>query len=98
MTDQPNLEQLADWLHSPTTEWFFRYAEREWGPSGLKYQQAVRDASQNANAVLELQKVLYTQEQLLLLMRYPVEELKRLRDGARRELIGPSASRRGPGL
>lgn len=98
MSDQPTLEQLSDWLSSPTTEWFFTYAQREWGPSGLRYQQAVRNAAESASAVVELQKVLYAQENILALVTYPSEQLKHQREYAKRQVMGPSASRRGPGL
>jgi hypothetical protein len=98
MTDQPTLEQLSDWLSSPTTEWFFTYAQREWGPSGLRYQQAVRAAAESANAVIELQKVLYAQESVLALVKYPAEELRKKRDHIKRELLAPSPGRRGHGF
>lgn len=96
--DQPTLEQLSDGLSSPFWEWFGLHVTREWGPAGLRYQQAVRTASMDANAVVELQKVLHTQEAILALMRFPAEELNRLRQQKKQEVLGPTASRRGPGL
>ena len=95
---EPTLEHLADGIHSPFWEWFGQHVTREWGPSGLRYQQAVRNASQSADAVVELQKVLHTQEAILALVRHPAEELNRLRQQKKQEVLGPTASRRGPGL
>lgn len=97
MTTDPTLESLADWVSSPTTEWFFTLAQREWGPSGMKYQQAVRDASKDANAVVELQKVLHAQEAILSLLLRPKEILEAMKAQKRAALM-PSTSRRGPGL
>lgn len=97
MSDQPTLEILSDGLTSTFWEWFGQHVTREWGPSGMRYQQAVRDASKDPNAVIELQKVLHTQEAILSLMRHPSEVVQKMRAQKRAELL-PTASRRGPGL
>lgn len=55
-----------------------KHVTQEWGPSGLRYQQAVRDAAVHPNAIVELQKVLATQEAVLTLMRWPAERLQQL--------------------
>lgn len=98
MTDHPTLETLADGLTSPFWEWFSAHVTREWGPSGLRYQQVVRDASQSPNAVVELQKVLATQDAIYALMKHPSEVLSKLREQKRVDLRLGAPSRRGPGL
>lgn len=99
--DQPSLEHLADGLSSPFWEWFSAHVTREWGPSGLRYQQVVRAASENPQAVIELQKVLATQDAIYALMKHPADLLARMREQKKAELgrfLGQAASRRGPGL
>lgn len=97
--DEPTREQLSDWITSPTTEWFFDYVQKEWGPAGLRYQQAVREASQSVNAVVDLQKVLYAQESLLALIRHPANVLNVKRQKAEAAArLEFASSRRGPGL
>lgn len=98
MADDKDLETLSDFVHSPGWTWFSDYVTREWGPSGLRYQQAVRDAAQAATAVVELQKVLHTQEQIHQLMRAPAQRLEQLRNQRKVELRIAAPSRRGPGL
>lgn len=92
------LENLSDLLNSEGWRWFSEHVTKEWGPSGLRYQQAVKAAAQDSNAVVELQKVLYAQEQVLVLMKAPRERLENLKHGHEVALRGPSMSRRGPGL
>lgn len=98
MADNNELETLTDLLHGAGWEWFGSHVAKEWGPSGLRYQQAVRDAAQSKEAVVELQKVLYAQEQILALLTAPRARVESLKDARKRELVGPSLSRRGPGL
>ena len=98
-TTVTDLEALADGLASPFWTLFAEHVTREWGPAGLRYQQAVRNAAKDPQAVIELQKVLHTQEQLLLLMQWPHDRLTTLRDKARASLSRPqNPSRRGPGM
>lgn len=89
-------EALDEGIHTAFWALFGEHVTREWGPAGLKYQQAVRDAAKDANAVVELQKILFAQEQILLLMKWPADTLKRLQEQARPQMA--TASRRGPGL
>lgn len=98
MTETPSLEHLSDGLSSPFWEWFSAYVTREWGPSGLRYQQAVREAAQSADAVVALQKVLAAQDAIHTLMSHPGEKLRQLREQKKVELRMTTASRRGPGL
>jgi hypothetical protein len=93
---QIDREALSDFVSSHAWAWFSAYVTREWGPSGLRYQQAVRDAAQNANAVVELQKVLAAQEAVLTIMKHPSESLAQMKAKGIPALQGES--RRGPGL
>lgn len=96
-TDAENLESM---LSGSGWQWLSAHVLREWGPSGLRYQQAVREAATSVNAVTELQKVLAAQDAVLSLMRAPVEALAsmkgQLMNATMRELV--PMSRRGPGL
>ncbi len=91
-------EHLSDFVSSPGWEWFTAYVTREWGPSGLRYQQAVRDAAKDANAVVELQKVLAAQDAVLALMRHPAEHLSTARQKVIAAAQTQTMSRRGAGL
>jgi hypothetical protein len=87
-------EALDEGLQTEFWKLFSEHVVREWGPAGLRYQQAVKAAAENVNAVVELQKILHTQEQIALLMRWPVERLRQMEQQP--AMTGPS--RRGPGL
>lgn len=89
-------EALEEGLGTEFWRLFSDYVTREWGPAGLRYQQAVREAAQSANAVIELQKVLAQQDAILHVMRWPAERLGQLKQIVR--VAEPTASRRGPGL
>lgn len=94
---EPNeIEHLTDGLNSEFWRHFSENVQREWGPAGLRYQQAVQKAAQSAEAVVELQKVLSAQEAILNLMRWPAERLERLKH--QHVANGAGLSRRGPGL
>lgn len=80
------LEAISDGLTSPFWQWFCRYVQGEWGPSGLAYQQAVKKAASDANAVVELQKVLHTSEAMLALLQAPKNRLDALKMAALNEL------------
>lgn len=97
MTEHATVETLTDFLSSPGWTWFSAYVTREWGPSGMRYQQAVRDASQNQQAVVELQKVIAQQDAIYAVMRHPSEKLAELK-GRKSVQESAMSSRRGPGL
>lgn len=98
MSDAPDLETLTDFLSSPGWTWFSEHVTREWGPAGMRYQQAVQNAARSPEAVVELQKVLATQEAVLHLMKAPAERLTMLRGQRRVDQRISTPSRRGPGL
>ena len=88
-----DLEALTDGLASPFWTLFSAYVTQEWGPSGLRYQQAVREAAeQGEKAVVELQKVLFAQQAIYRLMTWPRERRGALQAKGMAEV---SAHRRG---
>lgn len=86
-------ETLDDGLRGEFWTLFCAHVTQEWGPAGLCYQQAVQNAAKDANAVIELQKVLHTQNAILGLMNWPAHRLSQLKSSA--QPGAPSASRRG---
>ena len=94
MSDKTNeREALEEGLSSAFWTLFATHVTREWGPAGILYQQAVRDAAQSQHAVIDLQKVLYAQEQVHALMQWPIDRLKQLK--AQAQPVEPTMSRRG---
>lgn len=69
-------------LSHPAWLQFAAYVEREWGPSGLKYQaemeKALNLADNNASAS-QARQILSGQKVITALMRWPAEELARLK-------------------
>jgi hypothetical protein len=98
MTDK-DLDALREGLTSPFWALFTAHASKEWGPSGLRFQQAVRDAAKSQDAVFELQKVIAQQEAVLALLQWPHERVELAKQQALSALAAVSSgSRRGPGL
>ena len=93
-----DLETLTDLVSSEGWRLFGEHAQREWGPSGLRFQQAVKAASESQTAVVDLQKVIHTQEAIWVLLTWPSAQVSALRDRQQAALAGPTMSRRGPGL
>lgn len=96
MSEPNEREHLTDGLNSEFWRLFQEHVTREWGPGGLAYQQAVQNAAEHANAVVELQKVLFTQKAIHALMCWPGNRLTQLQQKPTNTLA--MASRRGPGL
>src|SRR5688500_11546080 len=92
------LETLTDLVHSDGWRIFGEPAQREWRPSGLRFQQAVKAAAESQSAVVELQKVIHTQEAIWALLNMPKQRLEQLTHQKQLAQAGPSISRRGPGL
>lgn len=80
------LEAIQDGLTSPFWQWLSTYIRYEWGPSGVTYQMAVKKAASDANAVVELQKVLHTSEAMLALLDAPLSRVNALKGLALKEL------------
>lgn len=99
MSEPNELEQLTDFLHSEGWRLFGEHCQREWGPSGLRFQSSVRDAAaQKEGGAQQLQLVLRVQEELIALLSYPKARVEQLKNQQQAALVGPSMSRRGPGL
>lgn len=96
MAESTELEHLQDGLHSEFWRHFSEHVTREWGPAGLRYQQAVQEAAKSSEAVMQLRMVLHTQEQILALMKWPAERMSALK--AKQYVDAVGGSRRGPGL
>ena len=93
------LEAWTDFLHSEGWRLFTERCQREWGPSGLRFQQSVREAAAKKDGAAEaLTLVLAVQEQLVALLAFPKERWDGLRNQRRSELAVVAPSRRGPGL
>lgn len=96
-SDRENLDALvnsAGWM------WLSAYVTREWGPAGLRFQQAVREAAQSSDAVVGLQKVIAQQDAVHDVMQAPLAALSRLQAQQALEATrtDTAMSRRGPGL
>lgn len=97
MTDA-DLEALRDGLSSHFWKLVTAHGSREWGPAGLRYQQAVKDAAESPNAVIELQKVLAAQSAVLNLLSWPVEQFTAAKQQLKEAAQSSIGSRRGPGM
>lgn len=102
MSESNELEQFTDFLNSEGWRLFGEHCQREWGPSGLKFQSAVRDAAaQKEGGAQQLQLVLKVQEELIALLSYPKQRHEQLRAAKQAQVlasVGGNLSRRGPGL
>lgn len=99
MPDSNELETWTDFIHSDGWRLFTERCQREWGPSGLRFQQSVREAAAKKDgAAEELRMILLVQEQLVSLLAYPKERWDALRNQRKTELSIAAPSRRGPGL
>lgn len=98
MPSDNDLEILSDFLNSEGWRLFSDHATREWGPSGLRFQQTVREAAAKKDgAAEELQLILRLQSELVALLAWPREKLEGIKNQRKAELM-PVMSRRGPGL
>lgn len=90
-------EALEEGISTEFWKLFGEHVTYEWGPAGIRYQQAVRAAAESQTAVVELQKILYAQEQIRLLMLWAAERVSHLKQEMRHP-AEVSMSRRGHGL
>ena len=94
-----DLEVWSDFINGEGWQRFAAHASREWGPSGLRFQQCVRDAAAKKDgAAEELQLVLRLQTELIGLLAWPKECFDKLQQARKVELRLTVSSRRGPGL
>lgn len=100
VADDKELESLTDFVNSEGFRVFGERVTREWGPSGLRFQQAVREAAAGKEgAVANLQMVLKVQEEIIGLMTWPNDRVEALRNQTKARMgAALSMSRRGPGL
>ena len=103
--DVTELEELENGITSGFWERFQKHIESEWGVAGETYQSALRGAvsgtvGTEAEAVHRLKNIMFAQNAIQKLIRWPQERvnaLRRARDT--RGAIGEQhPSRRGPGL
>ena len=90
------LEELEAGLSSEFWKLLSRQMQREWGPGGVRYQQAVEQAAESPNAVTELQKLLHTSKEVARFLQWPHDRVSQLKAQLRPNVTSPS--RRGPGL
>lgn len=94
-----DLELFSDFLHSEGWQKFSEHATREWGPSGLRFQQTVRDAAAKKDgAAEELQLILRLQSELVALLQWPKQQHDTAKQQRQVALRMVAPSRRGPGL
>lgn len=99
MSEPNELETLTDFVSHDGWRMFGERAQREWGPSGLRFQQAVRDAAEKKEGAAEdLRMILRLQAELLGLIQWPVDRVSQLRNQQKAASMPVSMSRRGPGL
>lgn len=99
MSDPNELETLADLVNGPGWTWFKSYVNAEWGPAGRRFHRLVAQSVEAKDgAVEELRALVKLQAEINALVAAPRERLDQLRQQKKQELVGPSMSRRGPGL
>lgn len=82
-----------DWLQHPVTQAFVRHVDAEWGAGGkrfegmfLKIADQLGDPAQN---MAHLQQICIARREIQVLMKWPHEEMQRLRS-LDREPVGQS--------
>jgi hypothetical protein len=94
-----DLELFADFLNSEGWRQFSEHATREWGPSGLRFQQTVRDAAAKKDGSAdELNLILRLQSELIALLAWPKAQYDQAKQKRAVDLRITTPSRRGPGL
>ena len=88
------LEAYQDGLTSPFWGYFAAYITREWGPSGIAFQQMYQAgiAAKDWEQVVAANEV---QKAMLALLKAPEERLQYLKAAGLRELVAARASRGG---
>ena len=80
MTIDP--ESLEHLLLSPGWAAFVAHVEQEWGPTGIRYQQALETAlnlTDSEAAASQALQVLAARKTVELLLKWPSEEIRRLK-------------------
>lgn len=100
-TDPTELDELTNGVTSGFWLRFKAHIEREWGPAGETYQQAVRNAvagplGSEVEAVQRLKVVAAVQKAMLDALQWPEHRIAQMRTQQSRRTAAPS--RRGAGL
>ena len=85
-----------DWLQHPATKAFIAHAHAEWGAGGARFEGLIERIADRkgdpAENMLHMQQVAVARRQILQLLKWPEEEMQRLRE---RPETAMSGSRRG---
>lgn len=83
MSDDLAIGDWQDWLQSPATRAFFAHIEREWGAGGRRFESTVdrlADSREDDPIVLkQIQQIAVCRREILRLVRWPSEEVSRLK-------------------
>lgn len=97
---KPHVELLESLLQHPGWRLFERYVREEWGPQGVQFQRQLDNAldlADNNAAASQARQVRSGQKVILMLLRWPIEEMARLKrlEPKPEESLTESMSRRG---
>ena len=103
MSESDELQELDSGLTSGFWARVKAHHEREWGPAGAPYQEAVKRAitgpiGSEAEAVQRLKVVAAVQDALRRFLQWPEDRVAQIRASVDRQREGGGPSRRGPGL
>lgn len=101
--DLTELDELQSGLTSGFWARLNRFALEEWGPSGERYQQAVKQAisgglGTEVESVHRLKNITFAQAEILRLLQWPQERVAQLERLKQQHVSAQGGSRRGPGL
>ena len=102
MADATEQDELESGLTSGFWGRLRDHFDREWGPSGERYQTAIKQAisgpsGSEADAVHRLKMITFTQAEIARFLQWPSERVAQLKNVTKQAAAGP-ASRRGPHL
>lgn len=84
MSDTELAGILDQGLHSPFWRLFRQHVEAEWGAGGRRFEKTINDlADQIGDAetvVRQMQQVAVTRREILRLLKWPEEELRKVQD------------------
>ena len=102
-SDPTELDELESLLTSGAFQRLKAHYEREWGPAGQSFQEALKRAvggpvGSEAEAVQRLKCVTYAQAEIARFIAWPAERVAQIRNRIQRETAVAGPSRRGHGL
>ena len=103
MSDPTELDELEAGVTSGFFARLKAFVEREWGPAGETYQQAVRKAisgplGSEEESVHRLKNIAFAQAEIQRLLQWPQERISHLKTRTAADARSGGLSRRGPGL